>query len=50
MLKISYFDGTTQVIHPKLEGPQESRFDGRWDLLAEAIAEGRPHTFKVIPV
>ena len=48
MLKIIYEDGSTQIVQPKLSGPEESRFDGDWEKLAFAIAEGRRHTFKII--
>ena len=41
MLKIIYEDGSTQVVQPKLTGPEDSRFDGNWEALAFAIAAGR---------
>jgi hypothetical protein len=41
-LQIIYEDGSTQVINPTVQ------FDGRYDLLAAHIAEGRAHTYKIL--
>lgn len=41
-LKITYDNGATQIINPS------PLFDGDYKTLAMAIAEGRPHTYKIL--
>ncbi len=41
-VKISYIDGSTQVINPS------EKFDGKYKELCQTIAEGRKHEYKIL--
>ncbi len=41
-VKISYIDGSTQVINPS------DKFDGNYKDLCYTVADGRNHTYKIL--